>query len=378
METRANHILIGLFVLLSLAGGLGFVYWASDISASRTTRSYVIEFEGSVRGLARSSDVLFNGLKVGKVRAVRINGADTRKVEVVIAVAADTPVRSNSSASIAQQGLTGYPAVQISPGTLDAPMLTGALEPPYPQIGADPGLAAGSLTEALPELLAKANSALERINSVVADNQDSVRKAITDLQSFAGTLKSNGDDVTAIVRSVRGFTDDLGKAKETIASIGSAFDKLNALVERNQASIDTTLKSTASFTSSLDAHREDVAAIIVNIKDLSGQLKGVSSKLDLALDQVSGLIGGADSQGLITGARAAVESFRSLADKLDQQLMGDDGLAIAAKRGIEDFSRFMREGQKAAAGLERTFDSIDHNPQSLIFGAKKVPEYNPQ
>ena len=66
METRANYVLIGIFTLLMMAGGVLFVLWA----AGRDTTAlvpYRILFSGSVSGLSRGAAGLYNGLKIGEV-----------------------------------------------------------------------------------------------------------------------------------------------------------------------------------------------------------------------------------------------------------------------------------------------------------------------
>jgi phospholipid/cholesterol/gamma-HCH transport system substrate-binding protein len=378
METRANHVIIGAFILIAVAGALAFLAWASDLSMSSNTRYFTVLMNGPVRGLSRAADVLFDGLKVGKVRNIRISPDDTRKVEIVIWVEPDTPVRTNSRVGLTQQGLTGIAALQISPGSPDAAPLPGGSVAPYPAIAAEPVLASTSLTDAVPELLGRANSTVERVAALIAENEQPLHSAIKDLADFSSNLKSESENLHSILSSTKGFTDDLDRVKSTIASVGQAFDRLNSLVERNQKSIDATLANTASFTTTLNERRQDVATIIVNVRDLSEQLKRVSGKLETTLDQVSGLVGSQDSQGLIATAHEAVDSFKALALKLDQSLTGDGGLTDAAKRSLDDFSQFMREGQRAAATMQRTLDNFDHNPQSVIFGGQKVPQYAPQ
>ena len=73
METRANHILIGGFVLLVALGILGFIVWIAKLQIDREFARYFIDFEGSVSGLSLGSDVLYNGIPVGAVKDIRID-----------------------------------------------------------------------------------------------------------------------------------------------------------------------------------------------------------------------------------------------------------------------------------------------------------------
>ena len=92
-------------------------------------------------GLTTGSSVGFNGIRVGEVQSFALDPEDARKVQVLISVRDDTPVRENSHATIQSMGLTGGSGVQITPGTPDSPFLVATAEDPIPVIHADPGSA---------------------------------------------------------------------------------------------------------------------------------------------------------------------------------------------------------------------------------------------
>ena len=79
METRARHVLIGLFTVLATVLALLFTLWLTQQS-ERDFHFYDIAFEEAVTGLSRGSTVEFNGIKVGDVIDLRINPKDPRNV----------------------------------------------------------------------------------------------------------------------------------------------------------------------------------------------------------------------------------------------------------------------------------------------------------
>jgi phospholipid/cholesterol/gamma-HCH transport system substrate-binding protein len=121
METKANYLMIGGFVLGVLALAFIFIYWMSNFSGGG--QRYTIVFDGSVAGLTSGSSVAFNGIRVGEVQSFALDPADARKVQVHVTLRDDTPVRENSRASIQSMGLTGGSGIQITPGTPDSPLL---------------------------------------------------------------------------------------------------------------------------------------------------------------------------------------------------------------------------------------------------------------
>ena len=91
METRANYLLVGSFVLLMLAGLAGFVIWLAKFQFETAFDRFDVRFAGTVTGLAEGGPVRFRGVRVGEVTAIGIDAEDPGMVTVTIEVAAATP-----------------------------------------------------------------------------------------------------------------------------------------------------------------------------------------------------------------------------------------------------------------------------------------------
>src|SRR5215472_7238893 len=120
METRANYLVIGLFTLGVIAGGFGFVYWFNTIGGAGERASYRIVFEGSVSGLHTGAAVLFNGIRVGEVTALKLDPAAPRDVIALVAV--------DKAVSLEYQGVTGVASIALRGGSQSAPPPAG--DPP--------------------------------------------------------------------------------------------------------------------------------------------------------------------------------------------------------------------------------------------------------
>ena len=82
METRANYLLVGSFVLgLALALVL-FLAWIAKIELGDGQPVYRIFFTGSVTGLKDGSPVRYRGVPVGSVTDIRIDPANVEQIEV--------------------------------------------------------------------------------------------------------------------------------------------------------------------------------------------------------------------------------------------------------------------------------------------------------
>jgi phospholipid/cholesterol/gamma-HCH transport system substrate-binding protein len=372
METKANHILIGAFILAATLLGFGFVFWIQNFGAGNSVNRYYILFKDPVTGLAPASNVLFNGLKVGRVESFEIDPVDSRNTKVLITIDRATPVRRNSFARVVAQGLTAYSSVMITPGTPDEQLLTAANETEIPLIKAAPG-GNGSLFDAAPEVMNNVNSVLRRLDDLVANNEQLVRDTLKNVEAFTAELKSNKDKVTSLMRN----------ADDAAAKVGSAAARIDKFLGDNEksltdsaASIAATSKNAQEFSAMLSAKKEDVAAIIDNVRAVSDQFKGVAGKLENALDNLSGFLSDKDGKSTLGEISAAAASFRSLADKLDKSVGNSaDGMARFATDGLSQFEQLMREARQMVKTMERVLDNIDRNPQGLLFGSKQVREY---
>src|SRR5690606_11571521 len=114
METRAKHVIVGLIVLLLRFGALAFAVWIMAWKADRQTNSYLLIFEGGVTGLNIGSSVNYEGVPIGQVRAIDLDAAEPGCVRVTIEVDRETPVRSDTTASLEIAGLTGGRYIQLS------------------------------------------------------------------------------------------------------------------------------------------------------------------------------------------------------------------------------------------------------------------------
>ena len=224
METKANYLMIGGFVLGVLVLAFIFVFWMSNFAGGG--KRYTIVFESSVAGLTTGSSVGFNGIRVGEVQSFALDPQDARKVQVLISVRDDTPVRENSHATIQSMGLTGGSGIQITPGSPDSPFLVATAENPVPVIQADAGSGQG--------VFEAGSAALNNANVFIA--------------------------------------------------------KLNALLDQNEKAISTTMTNVEQFTTMLAEKKEDIGLAITDVKDGAESFKSLSSKLEVSLgDNMDGL-----------------------------------------------------------------------------------------
>ncbi len=192
METRAPFAVVGAFVLAAIIAVFGFVYWLHNSGGLGPRTTYRVQFDGSVPGLLIGAGVLFNGIRVGEVTDLALAPDNPRRVNATISVAATTPVRSDTKVGLEFQGLTGVPVIALEGGTLLAN--TGAV----PTLIAEAG-AGQSMTQA-------ARDALRKVDSVLAENSEPLKKTIANLQTFTDGLARNTGKLDSIIAGLEKLT----------------------------------------------------------------------------------------------------------------------------------------------------------------------------
>ncbi len=245
METRANYLMIGGFVLGVLAFAFIFVFWISNFAGGGNR--YRIVFERSVAGLTSGSSVSFNGIKVGEVQTFALDPKDGRKVQVVISVDDKTPVREDSRARIHSQGLTGGTGIQITPGTPKSPLLVPTDKDPIPTIQAAVG--GGGLFDAAPAALNSATAFIQRLDDLVAANEEAINSTMSNVDQFTTMLKDQNEKVAETIKELQ---EGAKAFNEITSKLDTSVDGLTQQAKQGMQNFNATMA---------EAHR---AAITLN------------------------------------------------------------------------------------------------------------------
>lgn len=209
METRANYVLIGSFTLAVVAAAIGFVLWFQSLHTTKQRSPFRVVFEGPAAGLRNGGSVNFNGIRVGEVVSVKLD--NPRRVVALAMIENNTPLRKDTLVGLEFQGLTGVAAISLRGGEEAAP------PPPLdedgiPTLTADPNKLQ-DVTEAI-------RGTLQNINKIVADNQESVKNSLKNLETFTNSLARNSEKIDGVMAKVDGVmlkADNLMLGLNTLA-----------------------------------------------------------------------------------------------------------------------------------------------------------------
>ena len=233
MEIRANYVLVGAFTLLVLFSAGLFVLWIGGQDRNTPMTAYEIACNDSVRGLSVGNDVLFSGIKVGKVTDIKISRDTPGQVYIRILIAADTPVREDSTAQLEVRGITGQVGVSISGGSAYSPLMrvprghAGVI--PY---APSPLLNAVTL---MPDMLAVSNQVLQQVGQVFSDkNIQALGETLAALARISGAFANRADSISAILLE----TEKLGGELNTlIAATNEASAALTGAAKQAESTL---------------------------------------------------------------------------------------------------------------------------------------------
>ncbi|MEY3308242.1 MAG: hypothetical protein RLZZ413_2280 [Pseudomonadota bacterium] len=269
METRANYVLIGLATVIAILAGLGFFLWLAKVQIDRTYAQYDILFD-TVAGLGKAAPVRFNGVDVGQVLSIDLDRSRPELVRVRIEVAAGTPVRQGTEATLQSQGVTGVSFVSLEGGKPDAPRLQIDPDAKVAIIPSKPSVVQG-LIENAPDLLEEAISLLRDLSTFTNDeNRASVASILRNVDSATGRLDKAITDITQI-------TEDVSAAVRQIAEFSQ---RLDSVAENANAALKTangTLQEFKAFSTQglprITATASEAERLIDSLRRLSAQIE---------------------------------------------------------------------------------------------------------
>ena len=228
METKANYVAVGAFVLSCILALVITLLWLAGTQYSHEYEYYRTYFRGAVTGLGKGTAVRYNGIDVGRVDSLRFDPNDPQIVIATLQIQPGLGIRTDSVSSIEPQGLTGGSYVEISGGTKDAPLLAALPGQDVPVIKTAPS-ALQQLTAGAPELLGKLNLIADRLAAVLSeDNQKHLSATLANLDKTTATLANRSGELDASLTNLAAASKAL---PQTVADADKAMVKIQRFAD---------------------------------------------------------------------------------------------------------------------------------------------------
>ena len=282
MSTEAK---VGVFVLNCFAVLAFTVIYLLNAQFSGGTVPYhtYLRYAG---GLEPGASVLFGGINVGRVTAVRPWTKDPTRIEILLEVKKDTPLNAKSVAKLGFVSVMNSAALSITTGSNEAKRL-----PPDSTV---PSQEAASLDE---------------IASKLATVADSANTLITQAQ---GELNGITGNVNHLLANLDGITGPRNQRK-----VQAILDNIDGFVADERPKLDRLTDQLAKITQHADDTIQNVNGTVTDLRD---PIRKDLAELQAALEQAKGLL-----QSMQTVVRAnddkiddTLENLRSATDNLNQ------------------------------------------------------------
>lgn len=333
METKANHLAVGTFVLIVLAGVFGFVVWLGKGAIDREFDRYHIFFTGSVSGLTATSTVRYRGVPVGTVSEIGIDPDNSEQVLVLIEIQRGTPIKEDTVASLEFQGITGLVDVEITGGSRNSPPLEPEAGTKIAVIASTPSKLE-ALFEDVPHALARLTALVERGTLLFSDdNLSAISKTLQNLETVSDSLAANSGDVETLVGDVAITASEV---RRTAEEINVLVKDLRVLVPAIADDASATFKATEDLLTSVGENADtltvEVQKTLQNIRESTAVFTGAAKELT----------------GMISENRPAFRDF--------------------SNEGLYEMSRFLAETRDLIASLTRIAEQIEADPGRFLFG----------
>jgi phospholipid/cholesterol/gamma-HCH transport system substrate-binding protein len=317
MEATRERALVGLFVVVAAALLFGSLLAISSGMGSGAVphRAY---FKYAA-GVQPGAPVRFGGLLVGKVDRVRVDPANSTRIEIDFLVDRTAPVKTDSIAKITTLGPLTDNYIEISTGSERAALLPGGADIPsietfgLPQIGeavqamlpdvqrailkVNNSLDGLQITvarandllndqnrAAMAHSLANADQLLSETRPKVNESLNNVNRMLNDVQPKVSASLSNVQEVTAKLSSL---LDDLKKvsaqANDTLAHVDAALLENRTDVRTSVATLrDALAKSTVlldHLNQALNQNSDNIDELLDNVRISTENLKGLTETL---------------------------------------------------------------------------------------------------
>ncbi len=282
MSTEAK---VGAFVVSCFAVLAFTVIYLLNAQFSGGTVDYrtYLRYAG---GLEPGASVLYGGINVGKVTAVRPRAADPTQIEILLEVKKDTPLNEKSVAKLGFVSVMNSAALSITTGSIDAKRL-----PP------------GSI------IASRESASLDEIAGKLAAVADSANTLIAQAQ---GELNEISGNVNHLLANVDTMTGPRNQKK-----VQAILDNIDGLVADERPKIDRITDQLAKVSQHADDTIQNVNGTVTDLRD---PMRKDLAELQTALEQAKGLL-----QSIQTIVRAndykiddTVENLREVTDNLNQ------------------------------------------------------------
>ncbi len=259
-------------------------------------------------GLGPGAAVLFGGIRVGQVSAVRPWSGDPTQIEIEFSVQSGTPLNQKSTARVGSLSLMTPPALMITTGSNQAPRLSAGDVVP----------SAESLS--LEDIEARAVKLADSADALLTELRNTIPALTGDVRTFLGNLNriSGAENQKRIAQILASLDTVLNRESPKIAQITDQISELAKHADSVVASVEPVVTHVDQAVVNID---KTVTAIREPLTKDLGELERTLQAAHTVLADVHNLVGSneGDIGETVRNLRSASENVRVLSESLKQR-----------------------------------------------------------
>ncbi|MBY7649411.1 MAG: MCE family protein [Candidatus Liberibacter europaeus] len=423
-ENKNYYTSIGLFTSSILVLAFLSIYWLlrDNQYDGKPMNELVVRIPGSVSGLSVESKVRFNGIAIGNVTGLYIDSDDPTYSIAKTIVRSDAPIYTSTTAKIGMQGITGVPHIELSnvhkKGQKVFQIANERNE--IATITAYPSVLNSFLTNT-EEILLEIKSSSNTIKNIVDKIAAPINKTVKNFETISTILVKNislidkissGDkkvssdftqiinNITGIVKKVDKIVDniDTRKISKIIGNIQIASDDFIKTSTQVNNTINGLQKTTQTFqgvgkkaadilsdvsstmhSKEMSSSMDNIFKATDNIQESTSAIRNMSSQLAEIMDKIKNLTGTQANKSFLEEAHHTIKSFKNTADKLDAYITPiANNLQNFSGSGLNDLHSLIINMQESINHFDYALNTIENNPQKIIWGTESVKQYKPK
>lgn len=385
MTPRSRNILVGLFVVTLSLGMVAFVTWLGTSSIQQEYSSYLVYMDETVSGLNVNSTVKYNGVGIGHVSNIRIDPDNSNRVELELQVLEGTPIKTDSEAKLAAQGITGLQYIEITGGSPDAELINPSKRKPYPVIKAGKSTLS-KVQDAIGPLLHNINVAIIDIREILKSTQpERISAIVKDIQTITNSLADRTQDLETVSQSMIDRTQDaeliaasLVESSQTLSltlkDARQVVNNTNDLIVTNKPNVELLFSNLARVSEEarqlLETSNHFMAS--VDQQQIPAQLATMSQHLDLLIVDINQQLKDLNLGALGKSANHSMQRLDELTLTLNQTAEEADLVSL-----VDDLRVTLQEIQTLSRNLNTVTTHLQQNPSALIFGESRQGYQSP-
>jgi len=236
MESRINYALVGLFVVLLMAGLITFALWLGKYGGKQEYDYYHVYMSESVFGLSADASVKYRGVNVGTVEHLGLNPENSEEVELLLKIKHQIPIKVDTTATLKSFGITGLAFIELTGSRKNAPLLKKTGDG-IPVIPASPSTFA-RIDEYLKLLAAKSALALDKFDLLLSENNlQNVKEILSETKMLAKDIRGQLPGFRRLVDNGVSMEKRINAAFEKVEAASVSVRKMADSLEKNYAEV---------------------------------------------------------------------------------------------------------------------------------------------